>query len=1002
MYLKLILLFSLSLTNLFFSQSIADTPNSVKKHNAADWVIYHRAKSPRKTPVDKIKGGVYYLLVDNQIHVRNNKQPEFYSHYAELIVNQQGLESSSQINIKFDPTYQALTLNSLMILRNNKTINKISKARISHIQQETELENLIYNGRITANIILDDVRVGDIVEYSYTLTGINPVYNNIFSYQRLIEWSVPVHQQKLRILWGKPAPLYVNSVNTKNKPTETVHKNYREYTLDINDAKPVSINSETPEWYDPYGIIFFSELENWSDVARWALPLYTNAIETSPEVKKISRDISSKYKNKSQQIVQALKLVQNDIRYLGIETGTNSHNPSAANQTLQRRYGDCKDKSVLLISLLKSLGIKARPALVNTQTTGYLTEQPPMINAFNHVLVKVWHDNKVYWLDPTSQYQNDQLSSIHQPDYHSALVIDTNIKELQRMNDNPANSRIIVDQLFDLTKGGGEDAVLEINTRYFGYNAEKLRYRIASQGLSSIQENYLEFYRDYYTAVEPLQTLVITESGTDGSILQKEKYLLKKFWQFNEKDKSFGASFYADTIFSTLPKPKQLKRNAPYSLAYPNNIKQNIKIKFGSAGWSFDDEKTVQDTPYFYYKYTSTFNKNKKILDLNHEFRTLVDHVATPDFDTFLTSRKLVRNFAEFGIIEYSDSDSASASTQEDTVINTTETLTYSAVAVYIIGLLFIFVNWRIDAEQQPTFENMTFYPVSMVKFLALSFFSIGIYPAYWFYRNWKYSKDIDNNATMPTARAIFNIFWYYPLYNRLTKDSANRYQENRVLIKPLAIFFAILYFTFGLLESTDNLWLSTLIILPLLLIPLVNYINHINTANSDAYSYNSRWLFRHTLLAIFFLPLIIYSTGTTLNLLPSDKVVTGETLFDRDIKFLHRKGVFPSNEKIIYFYSDALLNTLEDGNGFTDKHVFSYWNDDDNGFQFENEALKNVKKIDTDFSKDLTENTIITITRNDGSEFLLYISRTDGLDKKFVNSLKNRWNESRKTQIKP
>jgi len=53
----------------------------------------------------------------------------------------------------------------------------------------------------------------------------------------------------------------------------------------------------------------------------------------------------------------------------------------------------------------------------------------------------------------------------------------------------------------------------------------------------------------------------------------------------------------------------------------------------------------------------------------------------------------------------------------------------------------------------------------------------------------------------------------------------------------------------------------------------------------------------------------------------------------------------FPPNENIIYFYSDALLNTLEDGNGFTDKHVFSYWKDDDSGFQFENEALKNIKK---------------------------------------------------------
>ena len=47
--------------------------------------------------------------------------------------------------------------------------------------------------------------------------------------------------------------------------------------------------------------------------------------------------------------------------------GTNSHQPTPASETLALRYGDCKDKTVLLISLLKALGVEAHPALVNTE-----------------------------------------------------------------------------------------------------------------------------------------------------------------------------------------------------------------------------------------------------------------------------------------------------------------------------------------------------------------------------------------------------------------------------------------------------------------------------------------------------------------------------------------------------------------------------------------------------------------------------------------------------------
>ena len=544
---------------LIFSATHAAEPEPIKKQKMADWVIDREIGLSETLPIDAIGGGIYYVLVDQQIRATHDDEPMYFSRYAQRIINQQGLESGSQISIQFDPIYETLVFNSVRIVRDGKIIDKLPTVTISLLQQESEMEDLIYNGQLTANIILDDVRVGDIVDYSFTRKGANPVYKNIFSYKRYVNWSVPVHQQRIRVLWGKKNPLYVNKLNTTVDITENQQGLFKEYNVKVDNAEPLLTNSETPKWYDPYGVIFFSELGSWSEVASWGTPLYANTIEASIELTRIAHDIQLKNTDKRQQIIQALEFAQNEIRYLGIETGINSHNPTPASLTLQRRYGDCKDKTVLFISLLKLLGIEANPALVHTKKTRYLADHPPTVDAFNHVLAKVKYRDEIFWLDPTRRYQGKTLSDIYQPNYHYALVLDSETKGLEKMKTNPDNTRSIIKEHFDLTKEGNSDVVFEINTQSFGYDAERLRYDIADDGLNKIQNNYLQFYRGYYTEAEPLEKLRFIQTNRGEGVHLHEKYLLKKFWESNPDKKRFEASFYGNTIIDSLSKPKQSK-----------------------------------------------------------------------------------------------------------------------------------------------------------------------------------------------------------------------------------------------------------------------------------------------------------------------------------------------------------------------------------------------------------------------------------------------------------
>ena len=983
------LLFIASL--LVSSTLLASSPENIVRQPAAQWVNVVKFDIPKKIPTDDIDRGIYYLLVDEQIRVNEKIPSNYYYHYAEKVTNQQGLKNASNIRIEFDPSYESLVLHSLTIHRNNENISKLASSKIDVIQREQEIENQLYDGRLTANVIIADVRVGDIVEFSYTLTGENPVYKDYFSQRSYIEWSVPLHQQYLRILWGKNKPLYITPLNTQLNVKETQLNDFVEYRINLFDQDIRKINDEVPSWFDPFGMIYFSESKNWSEVVSWAMPLYDNAYSSESAITKVAGDIVNLYPDKSDQIAKALEFVQSEIRYLGIEMGVNSHTPSQASATLERRYGDCKDKAVLLISLLKQLDINASPVLVNSSKGRQIGQFPPSVNAFNHVIVRVYFNNMTYWLDPTRQYQKGSLDNLYQPNYGYALEISSGVDALVSMDSGYSNSAMIFKDTFDLSQGGGNEVKFTTISEYQGLEADKQRYRVANMGVSKLQDTYLEFHQDYYSKVEPLQKLSVKDNEKSGAIIFDEHYVLNDFWLDNEEEKQFETSFYANAISPFLAKPDQEIRNSPYALKYPLTVKQYITILFSDEDWEFDNEEFVESNRFFYFKRLIDFDLEEKILNISYEYKTFTDHVAAEDTEAFIKANKLAKNKTEYSILEYYKSD-VPAATQEAGE-NTVQIVLYSLILGFLLVIAFIFINWRLDSKKQPAHESMVFYPVSLTKLYFLSALTFGVYPIYWFYRNWIYVKALESSSIMPVARGIFNYVWFYPFYKHLVSDSLIRYEKNTVLAKYAAILLAFVYFIFVIMSSADYIGLPLIILAPLLLFPLANYINHINTGDNEPYLYNSRWLLRHTLIGVIFVPLVLLSYGGELNLLPSSKVVSGDKIWSHDMKYMHRNSVIPADEKVVLFYSDAFLSIQDDGNGFTDEVVFSYWRDDATGLHVENEKLTKVKDIKVSYAASWDGNTTITIVRRDDTDFVLYVSAEGRLDKKFVNKLTSRWN---------
>jgi len=95
-----------------------------------------------------------------------------------------------------------------------------------------------------------------------------------------------------------------------------------------------------------------------------------------------------------------LKELTDNYRYVSVSIGISGWRPHPAKTTAERRFGDCKDLTTLLVSRLRASGITACPCLILTRGQGKLDTTFPGFE-FNHVIAAAIIDNDTIWMDPT-------------------------------------------------------------------------------------------------------------------------------------------------------------------------------------------------------------------------------------------------------------------------------------------------------------------------------------------------------------------------------------------------------------------------------------------------------------------------------------------------------------------------------------------------------------------------------------------------------------------------
>ena len=80
------------------------------------------------------------------------------------------------------------------------------------------------------------------------------------------------------------------------------------------------------------------------------------------------------------------------------------------------------------------------------------------------------------------------------------------------------------------------------------------------------------------------------------------------------------------------------------------------------------------------------------------------------------------------------------------------------------------------------------FYVVSLKKFYALFFGTLGVYVVYWFYRHWQAIKAFQHSDIWPIPRSIFLVFFTHNLFREIDQTLVNKAKNFKWPISPMPL----------------------------------------------------------------------------------------------------------------------------------------------------------------------------------------------------------------------
>jgi len=539
--------------------------------------------------------GVAVILSEAQADLTGRERVST-TRLVRAVTGHDGLQSVARFDPVFDPRFERLVIHGVRVIRNGVARDEGRPEAFEMMRRELNLERAIYDGRVTAHMIIPDLREGDIVDCCYSVTGEQPSLRGAFSWFFILQWSTRTVETICRVIARPDQKMLMRRYAGAPAPRVGDSNGRRIYTWRVRGGDPYLPEPFAPAWSVGFKAVEIGFARSWAQIADLFRDMYEGAISDGSPPTELAAEVEAicaRTSDAAARVVEGLRLVQQTLRYHAVAIGEGGFRPRALRTIWSTRYGDCKDASVLLTSVLRQMGLEASCALVNVGQGADLHNFIPSPRAFNHCIVRLRLNGRDYWLDGTRPPQSGDLAHLTQARFGWALPM---IPDATLVAIEPPPLTVIreVVERWTFPRDAARAARLDCSTTSRSWRADETRRLVENRDLSALADLYRDqLERDLNSNLREISPMAVEDSASANSVTLRESYEVERAMVPISSDRRRFVSF-DDIVRPNLPIIDAGPRREPIALGERRRAMTHREFSFPSTVYFPPWDETIR------------------------------------------------------------------------------------------------------------------------------------------------------------------------------------------------------------------------------------------------------------------------------------------------------------------------------------------------------------------------------------------------------------------------
>jgi transglutaminase-like putative cysteine protease len=333
------------------------------------------------------------------------------------VLTEKGKRGDRSIVLDFMLPYSTAEVAKLEVLKPDGTVVPVDVAANSkETIDDSQMSMNIYdpNSKLL-QVNIPQLEIGDVVHAVTRQTILRPIMPGEFSDENVFEGDGYIKHLSYEV--QAPAERPLQSIKLRDEVAGTIKYSTSAgeggstiHHWEVNNVPRMFEEPAMPPYEMVLQRLLVSTTPDWLAVSKWYWELSRPHLEaTTPDMKQTVDDLTKDSKTDLEKVKAIFYYVSKKIRYMGLtpEKDRPGFEPHDVKITFGKKYGVCRDKAALLVSMLRAAGFNSYPVLISV---GSKRDPDVADTYFNHAIVSVELKPREYTLmDPTDENTRELL-----------------------------------------------------------------------------------------------------------------------------------------------------------------------------------------------------------------------------------------------------------------------------------------------------------------------------------------------------------------------------------------------------------------------------------------------------------------------------------------------------------------------------------------------------------------------------------------------------------------